>query len=75
MSDYKLDPLGLENRGLAAGDGEIIDPIGLLTFGFIFSCYSPFVPGSSNVISTTWTQSAGITTTTWTGSTGFYGPC
>lgn len=74
MADYRIDGQGLLDKGLTP-DGAVVDGIGLLTFGFVFSCFSPFVY-PSGVTATVWAQSAGVTMTSWTGATGpMFGPC
>lgn len=72
--DYRTNPQGLLEYGLAA-DGIILDGVGLQTFGFVWSCYSPFI-GVSMVASTSWSMVSGTSSTIWTGVTGpMWGPC
>lgn len=74
MNDYRIDANGLLQFGLDA-DG-VVDAIGLMTNGFVWSCYSPFVNPSGPAISTSWTQVFGTSSTVWTGATGtIFGPC
>lgn len=72
--DYRISGEGLLQFGLSA-DG-VIDGVGLLTSGFVWGCYSPFVPGISNTVSTSWATVFGTSSTTWSGVTGIiFGPC
>jgi hypothetical protein len=74
MSAYRIDGPGLLKQGLCATD-TVIDGTGLLTFGLIWSCFSPF-DWPIGVTYTAWTTSPGVTSTTWsTPSGGIYGPC
>ncbi len=72
--DYRVVGEGLLVDGLTP-DGSVVDAVGLMTKGFVFTCFSPFIPGPQ-VITTNWTTSPGITLTTWSGATGIiYGDC
>lgn len=74
MNDFRIDGNGLLQFGLDA-DG-VLDGVGLLTSGFVFSCYSPFLPPGGTMVSTSWTQVFGTSSTVWTGATGtIFGPC
>lgn len=66
--------MGLLTEGLTV-DGSQIDGVALLTFGFVATCFSPFVPGGTT-ITTSWTVAYGTSATIWTGATGtLFGPC
>lgn len=59
---------GLENKG-------VLDPLALLTFGFISDCHAIWV-GQSLAITTNWTAVVGTTLTVWTDVTGtIWGEC
>ncbi len=73
--DYRITEIGLLTRGLTV-DGVVVDGTALLTFGFVASCYSSFIPSPTSPLSTSWASSPGVTLTTWTGATGtIFGPC
>lgn len=66
--------MGLLKQGLSADD-VILDGTGLETFGFVWSCYSSFIPVPGTT-STIWSMTPGTSQTVWTGVTGIiYGPC
>jgi hypothetical protein len=72
--DYRIDGQGLLENGLSSSD--VVDGVGILTMGLIWSCFSPFVPPSGATIITNWAVSYGTSLTIWSGATGvFYGPC
>lgn len=74
MSDYRISGQGLLEFGLSSE--SVVDGIGLLTRGFVFSCFSPFVPPGVTAVSTAWSQSFGTSATVWVGVTGtLWGDC
>lgn len=84
MIDSKISGEGLLLKGLTR-DGESVDGLGVVTQGFLWPCYSPFIQpigvtsttwSQAAGVSTIWSQSAGVTISPWAGATSLvFGDC
>ena len=62
--DITISGQALESQGFV-GLGFTIDGLGLLTFGFVWTCSQIWSPNDP-LISTSWTNADPVVTTTWT---------
>lgn len=65
--DVTIKGMALESNGLT--EGHVYDGLGLITFGFIWSCaniwYGPYNSNGATAITTNWSLCSNVSTT-WT---------